>query len=572
MGLCHRLQWPDEFKTLTADRAAKGFNVVQIVAGLYPDMPPFDPRGANEAGFPWDTNYARIRPEHFDAADRRLRHLVDSGITPCLVGAWGYFMPWMGVEKAKQHWRYLIARYGAYPVVWCAAGEANLPYYLVKGFPFDDREQVKGWTQVMRYIRETDPFRRPLSVHPTGLGRLSARGAVEDESLLDFDMLQTGHGMREVLQPTVKTVRASYAASPVIPVINSEVCYEMLGDNIPAEIPRLMFWASIMCGAAGHTYGANGIWQCNRPGQPHGRSPHGGSYGKIPWNEAMKLPGSQQLGWAKGFLESFDWQRFEPQPDKTSWSERSQPQAWGDWIWFPEGDPRRDAPAEPRFFRRGFELPPGAVIKRAHLVISVDDKFTVWLNGKKVGSGADWRTPKRFEVSALLKPGSNVLAVRAENLPATVSQNPAGLMASLQIKLANGAIRSVLSDSDWRVSKTGEGAWNSSEFEDSPWLQATVIAKYGEGPWGELSADDTTIVPFTAGVADRVRVIYVPEPRSVRIGQLQPGAKYRVTGFDPVTGKRSRLTDAEAGSEGALDFQPPQADHDWVLALERLGP
>ena len=56
------------------------------------------------------------------------------GITPCIVGAWGYFMPWMGVEKVKAHWRYLIARYGAWPVVWCAAGEANLPWYLAEGF------------------------------------------------------------------------------------------------------------------------------------------------------------------------------------------------------------------------------------------------------------------------------------------------------------------------------------------------------------------------------------------------------------------------------------------------------
>ena len=98
-------------------------------------MPPFDPRGANEAGFPWEKDYARIRPEYFDAADERLEYLVDQGFTPCIVGAWGYFMPLMGVEKAKQHWRYLIARYGALPVVWCAAGEANLPWYLAKGFP-----------------------------------------------------------------------------------------------------------------------------------------------------------------------------------------------------------------------------------------------------------------------------------------------------------------------------------------------------------------------------------------------------------------------------------------------------
>ena len=125
MGLCHRLHWPDEVKTLAADRKKKGFNVIQIVAGLYPDMPPFDPRGANEAGFPWEEKYARIRPEYFDAADKRIEYLADQGFSPCIVGAWGYFMPWMGVEKTKQHWRYLIARWGALPVVWCAAGEAN---------------------------------------------------------------------------------------------------------------------------------------------------------------------------------------------------------------------------------------------------------------------------------------------------------------------------------------------------------------------------------------------------------------------------------------------------------------
>ncbi len=74
-------------------------------------------------------------------------------------GAWGYFMPWMGVDKVKQQWRYLIARYGALPVVWCAAGEANLPWYLAKGFPFDDRKQVTQWTEVMRY----HPGDRPVS-------------------------------------------------------------------------------------------------------------------------------------------------------------------------------------------------------------------------------------------------------------------------------------------------------------------------------------------------------------------------------------------------------------------------
>jgi len=315
MGLCHRLHWPDEFATLTADRKAKGFNVVQLVAGLYPDMHPFDPRGANEAGYPWEEKYVRIRPEYFDMADRRIAYLVDQDFSPCVVGAWGYFMPWMGVDKMKQHWRYLIARYGAMPVTWCAAGEANLPWYLAKGFPYDDRKQVSEWTEVMRYIRATDPYHRLLTVHPTGIGRLSSRNATDDVSLLDFDMLQTPHAQREAVEPTVRTMQQSYADKPTMPVIDGEAAYEMLFDNLPTEWARQMFWLCMTNGAAGHTYGANGIWQCNRPGEPHGPSPHhngGVGYGKISWSEAKDLPGSRQVGLGKKLFERFEWQKFVP--------------------------------------------------------------------------------------------------------------------------------------------------------------------------------------------------------------------------------------------------------------------
>jgi hypothetical protein len=318
MGLCRRLHL-DEFITLTADRCNKGFTVIQIVAGLYPDMPPFDERGANEEGFPWEPGYSRISPQYFNAADRRLIHLVECGLTPCIVGAWGYFMPWMGVEKLKQHWRYLVARYAALPVVWCTAGEANLPYYLAPGFPYDDRIQVKNWTEVTRYVRRIDSFHRPISIHPTGLGRLSARGAIDDEGLLDFDMLQTGHGLREVLPPTIRTVRDSYQASPRMPILNSEVCYEALLDKIPADIQRLMFWTCMLSGAAGHTYGANGIWQVNRKDQPHGPSPHGGNYGATPWDDAMNLPGAQQLAYGKNLLLQYPWSRFEPHNEWASY-------------------------------------------------------------------------------------------------------------------------------------------------------------------------------------------------------------------------------------------------------------
>ena len=323
MGLCHRIHFPDEFDRLAADRREKGFNVVQIVAGLYPDMHPFDPRGANEAGYPWETNYARIRPEYFDAADQRLWRLVESGLTPCIVGAWGYFMPWMGQDRMKAHWRYLIARYGAWPVVWCAAGEANLPWYLASGFPYDDQKQAAAWCEVMRYIRATDPWHRLLTVHPTAINAYTSRHVADAASLIDFDFLQTPHGQREAAVVAVRAVRESRAASPTMPVVNGEASYEMLSDRLPTEWTRAMFWLCVMNGTAGHTYGANGIWQCNRKGQPHGPSPTAGSpptgYGVISWDDAMNLPGSKQIGAAKVWLEKLPWWTFEPHPEWATW-------------------------------------------------------------------------------------------------------------------------------------------------------------------------------------------------------------------------------------------------------------
>jgi hypothetical protein len=326
MGLCNRLRWPGEFKTLVADRKEKGFTVIQIIAGLYPDMPPFDPRGANETGFPWTEDFTRIRPEYFDAADKRIFCLVDNGLTPCIVGAWGYFSAWMGVEKIKAHWRYLIGRYGALPVVWCAAGESAMGWYQGKDFTDIQQDQLRDWTEAMKYIRATDPFHRLLTIHPSGKGRASARNAILDPSLLDIDMLQTPHGRVRSAKEAVKTIRQSVADTPVMPVIDGECCYEMLKtkeDLVPADWARRMFWVSMLNGAAGHTYGANGIWQCNRRGQPYGFSPTGHTYGPLPWDEAMHLQGSTQIGLAKKLFESLPWQRLEPHPERVRYVTKS---------------------------------------------------------------------------------------------------------------------------------------------------------------------------------------------------------------------------------------------------------
>ena len=308
MGLCNRLTWPDGFKKLAADRVAKGFTVIQIVAGLYPDMPAFDPRGANEAGFPWEENFIRINPAYFDEADRRICWLVECGLVPCIVGCWGYYLPILGIEKMKQHWRYLIARWSALPVIWCLAGEAAMPFYLSEEKESDKNLQIDGWTQIGKYIGEIDPSDHPVTIHPDQVGR----DQVEDDAVLDFDMLQSGHGGMESAANAVDQIQRERDRMPFMPVVVGEVNYEGIVHGTQDEIQRLTFWTSFLSGATGFTYGANGIWQLNTRDRPYGPSPHGGNWGDTPWDQAFQCAGSHQLGLARTFLEKFSWWNFDP--------------------------------------------------------------------------------------------------------------------------------------------------------------------------------------------------------------------------------------------------------------------
>ena len=311
MSLCDRLSWPEDFHLLADDRKEKGFSVIQLVAGLYPDMPEFDERGNNEAGLPWETDYARINPAYFDYADQRMRCLVETGLVPCILGSWGFYLLQMGETKMKQHWRYLIARWSAYPVVWCLAGEASMPYYLSQEKEVDQRRLVKGWTDLGRYVHETDPYSHLITIHPPEIGR----DQVEDERVLDFDMLQTGHGGLESVGNTVAKVSAERNRKPAMPVVVGEVNYEGIIHGTQAEVQRLTFWAAFLSGAAGYTYGANGIWQVNTAEKSFGPSPHGGNWGNTPWDEAFCKPGSFQVGLARELFDRYAWWLFEPRQE-----------------------------------------------------------------------------------------------------------------------------------------------------------------------------------------------------------------------------------------------------------------
>jgi hypothetical protein len=154
-----------------------------------------------------------------------------------------------------------------------------------------------------------DPFRRPLTIHPSpGVDAYASVDVIPDIALTDFQMLQTGHWDRGSLPGTMDTVARAIALTPRQPVVNGEVCYEgIMGASWP-DIQRFLWWAQVLAGAAGHTYGAQGLWGMN-DGSFTGQV---GSWGDATWREAAALAGSGHIGAARLWLDERPWPGMVP--------------------------------------------------------------------------------------------------------------------------------------------------------------------------------------------------------------------------------------------------------------------
>ncbi|BCL25843.1 family 78 glycoside hydrolase catalytic domain [Streptomyces aurantiacus] len=161
------------------------------------------------------------------------------------------------------------------------------------------------------------------------------------------------------------------------------------------------------------------------------------------------------------------------------------------WIWSP-GSTANDAPNGPRWFRSALTPPAGAEIRRATLLATADDDFTLYLDGHQVLRQDEqtdaWRQGHLVDVTEQVRAAGSarlVVAALATNR-GNASVNPGGLLVRLLVEHGTGTETvELVTGEGWRSADDEQQDWQQPEFDDSAWPEAAVLAPYGQGPWGD---------------------------------------------------------------------------------------
>lgn len=128
-------------------------------------------------------------------------------------------------------------------------------------------------------------------------------------------MIQSGH---RIGNRNYNRIYEDYQRIPVKPTIDSEPCYEQhpvehkfeKGVFTAWHLRRRAYW-SVLAGAFGFTYGGNGIWQMDKPGNIQKKSHH-----NYYWFDALNFEGANDMTHVRALFESRPFINPERIPDQ----------------------------------------------------------------------------------------------------------------------------------------------------------------------------------------------------------------------------------------------------------------
>ena len=283
------------------NRRQKGFTVV--LAAILSEIQGVRTPNANGDRPFIDDDPTRPNEAFFAHLDYIVAKAAEKGIVMALMPAWGDKLVgeraenWfangpfiINAENGRMYARWLAARYKNRPnIIWVLGGDK-----FPKGF-----EPI--WRALAAGLGEGDGGRHLIGFYPRG-GHSSSEW-FHREKWMAFNMLMSSHSARDLDNGAM--IAKDYAMDPPKPCLDVMPRWEdhpvgwreSNGFFDDYDVRQAAYWA-IFAGAAGHTYGANPVWQMMMTGR------RGISAPRKNWDESLDFPGAWNMLVLRRLMES----------------------------------------------------------------------------------------------------------------------------------------------------------------------------------------------------------------------------------------------------------------------------
>ena len=298
--LFHRLNSTEAEKYLHR-RSEQGFTVIQAVA--LAEMDGLHTPNANGDTPLINDDPSKPNEKYFLFVDTVIDMAASYNINIALLPTWGdkIFKDRWGIgpeifneQNAAVYAQWLARRYkNKKNIIWILGGDR---------IPRNETDK-NIWRAMGRAIKKETDNKAIISFHPQP-NTLGSAEYFPKEVWIDFHMFQTGHCRDANVYDKIQLV---YNMQPAKPVMDAEPIYEDhpvcfnakdLGTSNSLDVRRSAY-LDLFSGAFGHTYGCHDIWQMYSAKREGINGPH------VYWQEAMDLPGANQMKYVRRLMEAF---------------------------------------------------------------------------------------------------------------------------------------------------------------------------------------------------------------------------------------------------------------------------
>ena len=246
---------------------------------------------------------------YWQSADGYFDACMNRGLVSMLFPLWKgdkETKDWPNRTEWEELLQYMMARYGAYPVIFGIGPEYNSPSKVATG-------AADMVLELLAYTSRIDPYHRAQTVQPFPWNLQQKADRMEwTNPAIDFLMVEGGHETPYGVPS--RYYQGAWNDQPK-PFVSTETTWDgLIRHGYPPHddyVIRFNQYRAWMLGCKGVDYGAQGLWY---PVQHYADRMFERNWGEtnLPWWEAVKKTSAVQMGVMRRIMERYRWWLLVP--------------------------------------------------------------------------------------------------------------------------------------------------------------------------------------------------------------------------------------------------------------------